>query len=162
LPVVCALIFSSFASSQVEPAALSGYHQAPQPIHDILSAAPTPLVLVSPTSDRLLVADRLQYPPIADLAQPMLRLAGLRINPITNGRHHPARIVGLNLVDVANGATKKVAGLPSNAYLSAPEWSADGTRFAFMNFTDQGTDLWVSDAATAVAVRVEGIKINSV
>lgn len=147
---------------QAQPAVLHGYQQAPQPIHDILNAPPTPLVLVSPKSDRLLVADRLQYPPIADLAQPMLRLAGLRINPATNGRHHPPRIVGLSLVDVTTGKTRKVAGLPANAYLGAPEWSPDGTQFAFLNATANGTELWVGNATTATARRIEGVKINAI
>src|ERR1043166_4198221 len=75
--------------SQEQPAVLNGYHKAPQPISDILSAPPTPLVQVSPDSKWLLAIDRLANPPISDLAQPMLRIAGLRINPATNGRHHP-------------------------------------------------------------------------
>ncbi|HKD45980.1 MAG TPA: S9 family peptidase, partial [Candidatus Angelobacter sp.] len=149
-------------AAQTQPAVLNGYHAAPQPIHDILSAAPTPLVVVSPKSDYLLVADRLQYPPIADLAQPMLRLAGLRINPVTNGRHHPPRIVGLSLVEVATGKMRKVAGLPADAYLSAPEWSPDGTQFAFMNATGRGTDLWIGNAASSSASHYEGIQINAV
>ncbi len=152
----------SVVVAQNQPAVLHGYQQAPQPIHDILSAAPTPLVLVSPKSDYLLVADRLQYPPIADLAQPMLRLAGLRINPATNGRHHPPRIVGLSLVEVATGKTRKVTGLPADAYLSAPEWSPDGAQFAFTNATANGTELWVGNAAAASASRYEGVKINAV
>ena len=73
---------------------LHGYQKAPQPISDILSARPTPLVQVSPDGKWLLAADRLLYPPVSDLAQPMLRLAGLRINPATNGRHHPPRFTG--------------------------------------------------------------------
>ncbi|HEY6274154.1 MAG TPA: prolyl oligopeptidase family serine peptidase [Terriglobales bacterium] len=160
LLVVSTLALFVVAAAQSDPA--SAYHLAPQPIHDILNAAPTPLVLVSPNSERLLVADRLQYPPIADLAQPMLRLAGLRINPVTNARHHPPRIVSLSLVNVSTGNSKKVAGLPAEAYLSVPEWSPDGTEFAFMNFTSAGTDLWVGDAATASVHRVEGIKISAV
>lgn len=156
----CLAVLSPSALPQAEPA--SGYHQAPQPIHDILNAAPTPLVLVSPTAERLLVADRLQYPPIADLAQPMLRIAGLRINPITNARHHPPRIVGLSLVNVSTGKSRKVAGLPANAYLSTPEWSPDGERFAFMNYASEGTELWVGDAHAVTAARMEGIKLSAV
>src|SRR5260370_21712565 len=99
------------AKAQTAPqaaAAFRGYQQAPQPIHDLLNTPPTPLVIVSPKADRLLVADRLANPPITDLAQPMLRIAGLRINPTTNGRHHPPRLVGLSLVEVATGKTHKV------------------------------------------------------
>jgi dipeptidyl aminopeptidase/acylaminoacyl peptidase len=157
-----AIVATLTVVGQTEPAVLHSYHQAPQPIHDILSAAPTPLVLVSPKSDYLLVADRLQYPPIADLAQPMLRLAGIRINPVTNGRHHPPRVVGLSLVDVATGKTRKVTGLPANAYLSAPEWSPDDTEFAFLNATSTGTELWIGTVASAKASRYEGIKVNAV
>jgi dipeptidyl aminopeptidase/acylaminoacyl peptidase len=149
-------------AAQTESAAVQGYRQAPQPIHDILSAAPTPAVVVSPTAEYLLVCDRLQYPAIADLAQPMLRLAGLRINPATNGRHHPPRIVGLSVVEVATGKTRKIAGLPANAYLSMPEWSPDGKQFAFTNATNNGTELWLGAASTASATHVGAIKINSV
>lgn len=161
LSFASALIFCSVALSQVEPASLSGYHQAPQPIHDILSAAPTPFVVASPKSDYLLVADRLQYPPIADLAQPMLRLAGIRINPVTNGRHHPPRIVGLSLVEVATGKTLKIAGLPADAYLSVPEWSPNGRIFAFTNATAEGTELWIGGIAGGVR-KIEGVRVNAV
>jgi dipeptidyl aminopeptidase/acylaminoacyl peptidase len=163
---VLSLLIAVFASpvliAQTQPEIFHGYQQAPPPIHDILKAASTPVVLASPKSDYLLVADRLQYPPIADLAQPMLRLAGLRINPVTNGRHHPTRIVGLSLVEVATGKARKVTGFPADAYLSTPEWSPDGTQFAFLNATADGTELWIGSAASAKASRYEGIKINAV
>jgi dipeptidyl aminopeptidase/acylaminoacyl peptidase len=160
--VFAVICVSPVLVAQTEPAVFH-YKQAPQPIHDILNAAPTPLVLVSPKADYLLVADRLQYPPIADLAQPMLRLAGLRINPVTNGRHHPSpHVVGLSLVEVASGKARKVTGLPANVYLSAPEWSPDGTQFAFMSYTSNETELWIGNTASATASRYEGIRMNSV
>src|SRR5215467_14223443 len=84
-------------AQQADEAVLRGYQKAPQPISDILSARPTPNVQVSPDAKWLIVADRLANPPISDLSQPMLRLAGIRINPATNGRHHPTRIVRLRL-----------------------------------------------------------------
>src|SRR5262249_13069837 len=104
---------------EAEQAILRGYQKAPQPISDILNAPPTPQVQVSPNSKWLLVADRLANPPIADLAQPMLRLAGLRINPATNGRHHPPRFVRLHLYyTLSNERAERP--LPPNAPLAAP------------------------------------------
>jgi dipeptidyl aminopeptidase/acylaminoacyl peptidase len=150
------------AVAQASPAVLKGYQKAPAPISDILSAPPTPLVLVSPKSDQLLVVDRLANPPVADLAAPMLRLAGLRINPATNGRHHPPRLVGLSLVDVATGKTRKVTGLSSNPYMSVPEWSASGDQFAFTNATADGIELWLGQTASAHAAKVEGVKISAI
>jgi dipeptidyl aminopeptidase/acylaminoacyl peptidase len=162
------LIFALIASlsvagwAQEQPAVLKGYQKAPAPISDILSAPPTPLVLVSPKSDHVLVIDRLANPPIADLAAPMLRLAGLRINPATNGRHHPPRLVGLSLVDVATGATHKVTGLPAHPYFSVPEWSPNGDQFAFTNTTADGIELWVGHTATAHAAKIEGFKLSAI
>src|SRR6516225_968561 len=149
-------------SARAEHALALGYQQAPQPIHDLLNAAPTPLVLVSPKADQLLVVDRLANPPISDLSQPMLRLAGLRINPATNVRHHPQRFVGLSLVEVATVKTRKVTGLPHNPYLSVPEWSPNGKQFAFTNATADGIELWLGNAATASASPVGGVRINAV
>ncbi|MBZ5523785.1 MAG: prolyl oligopeptidase family serine peptidase [Acidobacteriia bacterium] len=145
-----------------QTAVLHGYQKAPAPISDILNAPPTPLTLVSPGSDHVLVVDRLANPPVADLAQPMLRLAGLRINPATNGRHHPQRLVGLSLVDVATGNTRKVVGLPANPYMSIPVWSPTGEQFAFTNTTAGGIELWVGETAAARAYRIDNVRISAI
>jgi dipeptidyl aminopeptidase/acylaminoacyl peptidase len=155
------LILSGLAAGQAQPAVVHGYQHAPKPIPEILDAPPTPLVLASPKSDRLLVIDRLANPPIADLAQPMLRLAGMRINPATNGRHHPLRFTGLHIVSVADGKQQNVQ-LPQNAYLGLPAWSPDGQHFAFTNMLSNGIELWVGDAASGSTHRVGGIKVNSI
>jgi dipeptidyl aminopeptidase/acylaminoacyl peptidase len=140
---------------------VQGYQKAPKPIPEILDAPPSPLVLLSPKSDYLLVADRLAHPPVSDLAQPMLRLAGIRINPATNGRHHPPRLIGLHIVHVAEGKEQTVQ-LPRNAYVGLPEWSPDGQHFSFTNTTPTGVELWMGDAASATAHRIEKIRVNSI
>jgi dipeptidyl aminopeptidase/acylaminoacyl peptidase len=162
--IITALLVGQDAAGQTGPAtnaAFHGYQKAPEPIPHILSAPPTPLVLISPDSEWLLVADRLTYPPIADLAQPMLRLAGVRINPATNGRHHPPRITGLHLVSIRDGKQINLV-VPQNAYLSAPQWSPDGQRFAFTHTTANGIDLWVGQSATVSAHVLPSVKINAI
>ena len=148
-------------ASQEEQPVLHGYQKAPHPISDILSARPTPLVQVSPNGKWLLAADRLANPPIADLAQPMLRLAGLRINPATNGRHHPPRFVALHLYYTAGNERAEVT-VPRNAYLSVPEWSQDSQHFAFTNTTAGGIDLWIGQIGTYTANVVPKVRVNAV
>ena len=58
--------------------AQQGYRKPPQEVLDILNAPVTPTALVSPTRDKMLLVTGFRYPPLSDLAQPMLRLAGLR------------------------------------------------------------------------------------
>ena len=64
----------------------SGYQLPPKAIVDILDAAPTPTVIVSPNRQTVALLERKSMPGIADLAEPIHRLAGARINPVTNGR----------------------------------------------------------------------------
>src|SRR5258708_19867592 len=142
-------------------AVLHGYRKARERIPQILRGRPTPLAVVSPNADMMLLGDRLTYPPIADLAQPMLRLAGVRINQATNGRHHPPRVVGLHLVSVADGKQRNVE-LPRNAYVGGLQWSPDGQRFAFTDTTENGIELWVGQAATATAHSISGVKISTI
>jgi dipeptidyl aminopeptidase/acylaminoacyl peptidase len=149
-------------AQQADQTVMQGYQKAPQPISDILNARPTPLVQLSPNGKWLLVADRLANPPVADLAQPMLRIAGLRINPATNGRHHPPRLIALSLVEVATGTTRKVTSLPANPYLNVPDWSPDGTKFAFTNTVADGIELWIGNVETAKAEKLEGFKISAI
>jgi dipeptidyl aminopeptidase/acylaminoacyl peptidase len=148
-------------ATQEEQPALHGYQKAPAPISDILSARPTPLVQVSPNGKWLLAADRLANPPISDLAQPMLRLAGLRINPATNGRHHPPRFVALHLYYTA-GNEQAVVTVPRDAYLSVPEWSQDSQHFAFTNTTASGIELWIGQIGTYTANVVPKVRLSAV
>jgi dipeptidyl aminopeptidase/acylaminoacyl peptidase len=106
-----------------------GYRKAPRAIADILDVPPTPELLAGPTGVRVLLVQSERYPPIAELAQPMLRLAGLRINPATNGPHRPPRVTGLTLVNLTNGKRTEVP-LPAGGNYGKPVWSPDGTRFA--------------------------------
>src|SRR5260370_39083050 len=116
-------------------------------------APPPPLVCVSPNADWLLVADRLPYPPIADLAAPMLRLAGLRLDPTTNGRHHPIHFVSLRLVSVPDGKQQTIQ-FPRNSYLNPPEWSPDGQRFVFTHAAPNGIELSIGQVRSAAAHRI--------
>ena len=136
------------------------YRKPPKVITDILESPAPPLTLVSPTRDRVLVIDSLRHPPISDLAQPMLRIAGLRINPATNGPHHPPRHVGLRMITIASGKETKLS-TPANAWLSVPLWSPDGQRFAFTNTTANTIQLWVGDAASGALRRIVNVAINA-
>jgi dipeptidyl aminopeptidase/acylaminoacyl peptidase len=137
-----------------------GYQKPPKAISDILAAPPTPQVSVSPTRDHLLLIQGVNYPPIADLAEPMLRLAGRRISPATNGPHLPPRIVGLTLQTIADGKQQKIT-LPAGVRLGVPGWSPNGKHFAFLNTSANSIELWIGEVATGKARSVPGIRINA-
>jgi dipeptidyl aminopeptidase/acylaminoacyl peptidase len=158
---VAFLLFPLLLCRHGQSQSVAGYQKAPAPIPHILDARPTPLASVDPKSDYLLVADRLGNPPISDLAQPMLRLAGIRINPETNGRHHPPRLTGLHIVRVQDG-TERTLQLPQNAYIGNVEWSPDGQFLSFTNTSSDGIELWVANVASATAHRIGKLRVNAI
>jgi dipeptidyl aminopeptidase/acylaminoacyl peptidase len=149
------LAAASFISGQ------QGYRKPPKEVLDILNAPVTPTGLTSPARDNLLLATGFRYPPLSDLAQPMLRLAGLRINPGTNGPHRGQYYVALSLKRIADASEVKI-DLPLNAKISQPQWSGDGKQFAFTNATANGIELWIGDAANGKIHKIKNVAVNSV
>lgn len=141
--------------------AQQGYKKPPKEVLDILNAPVTPAASVSPTRDNLLLSTALRYPPLADLAQPMLRLAGRRINPASNSPHRFQYSVGLTLKRIADGSEVQLQ-VPPGAKITGIEWTDDGKHFAFLNTTPSRVELWVGDAATGKIHNVKGVQINSV
>lgn len=138
-----------------------GYKQPPQNVADVLNAPVTPAVSISPDNKYMLLSEGVRYPPISELAQPMLRLAGLRINPNTNGQHRQPYAVKLSLRTLDNDNAKQIE-LPANAKVSNLRWSADGKHFAFTNTTANGIELWVAEVESAKAKLLKKIQVNGI
>jgi dipeptidyl aminopeptidase/acylaminoacyl peptidase len=136
------------------------YQKPPREILDVLNAPATPRAIVNPTHDYALLAEPLRYPPISVVGQPMLRLAGLRINPANNGPHRPTLDISMSLMRISDGSQTKIQ-LPAGAKTSTPRWSPDGKQFAFLNTTETTIELWVGEAAAGRAHKIEGVKVNA-
>src|SRR5262249_41270738 len=136
------------------------YQKPPKVVLDVLDAPESALVSVSPSRDKMILETPVRYPSIAELAEPMLRLAGSRINPKTNAPHNSIRIVKLTLKNIADGKEIPLT-LPPNANLGMPEWSNDGKQFAVTHTTGNGGELWIGDAATGKLRRIPGVTLNA-
>lgn len=131
------------------------YQQPPAPIADILDTRPTPTSSLSPDRTTLALYDRANLPPIAELAEPMLRLGGYRINPRNNGpaNSRVSWLTGLSFQPVAGGAARPVQ-LPADARFMSPSWSPDGRSVALLMDAPTGLELWIVDVANARARKV--------
>jgi dipeptidyl aminopeptidase/acylaminoacyl peptidase len=136
------------------------YQKPPREVLDILNAPVTPGVSLSPTRDRLLLVDRERYPSISELAQPMLGLAGERINPQNRGPHRTPQNTGISIQSIPPGETIPVK-LPPGARIGQPVWAPDGSQFAFAIFQPTRIELWVADAKTGTARKLDGIVLNA-
>ena len=136
------------------------YKQPPKEIMDVLNAPAIPNTSISPTRDTMAVLVPLRYPPIADLAQPMLRLAGTRFNPATNAPHAQSYAGGMRFKNVADGKETEVS-LPAGARIVSLQWAPDGKHVAFGNITPTGVELWIADTASGKANRVKNVYVNT-
>src|SRR5437868_6016882 len=141
--------------------AQQGYKKPPKEVLDILNAPVTPSISVSPARDTAILSTGLRYPPLADLAQPMLRLAGRRINPASNSPHRYQYSVALTLKRITDGSEVKI-DLPPGAKVADVEWSDDGKSFALLNGTASRVELWIGDSTTGKLHNIKGAAINSV
>src|SRR5215469_3796921 len=125
------------------------YQTPPKPLADLVDVLPTPSVSISPPGEAggkrwMLIQQGSGLPTIADLAQPELRLAGLRFNPKTNGPSRVGYVTGLKLKALPDGEETAVAGLPPHAKILYARWSPDSKKVAFVNVSDAAADAWLS------------------
>lgn len=162
-------------------AVASGYKTPPDAIRRVLDTPPTPFVSISPDDRWMVLLERRNLPSISDLAAPMLRLGGSRLNPNTNGPHGPRPYTGFTLRPMPrDGQTGAIDAndiripLPADAALSGPSWSADGKFFTFTNTINpageadasgkplpSGTELWVCDVEKGSVMQLTGPMLNT-
>ncbi len=137
------------------------YQSAPAEVRKVLDAPPTPLLSVSPAKSHVILAEPVRYPSIAELSQPMLRLAGIRINPRTNGLHTAQSFAKLTLKSI-DGGPETVLSLPPEAKPGMPRWNKDGSAFAFAATFPDRIELWTGVTNTGKLRSVPNVRLNAV
>jgi dipeptidyl aminopeptidase/acylaminoacyl peptidase len=140
--------------------AVIGWQTPPAPIDQILRAPAAPTAYLSPTGQWLLEVEQPELCSIADLAEPELGLAGLRLNP---QRFAPARQRGFCQMWVQDLTTKTRlrADLPERSQIKYLRWSPDGTKLAFTLTQETGLELWVMALDSAKPWRVTPAILNA-
>jgi dipeptidyl aminopeptidase/acylaminoacyl peptidase len=158
IAVVCAAV--AILAYGIPVSAQTSYQKPPKEILDVMNAPVVPTGSVSPSGDYMLIYRQVGYPTIADLAQPMLRLAAIRINPATSGPHNVASFTDFVVKRISDGKEQKIT-LPTDGRFSPPRWSPDGKRFIFTQTTRTAIQLWTGDTTGAIHM-VPDVHINAV
>lgn len=137
------------------------YRLPAQDIVDIVDAPNAPWTSLSSDRRHLLLLHRESLPPVADLARPMERLAGLRLDAATNGRHGPRSVTGLSVIDLDTGEERSF-DTPRDGGLSDFTWSPDGSQAAFLVTEGDAIALWVADMASGRARELIAEGVNDV
>jgi dipeptidyl aminopeptidase/acylaminoacyl peptidase len=160
--ILIPLVLISLAVSIPIAADQLPYQKPSKEVLDILNAPTLPTLSVNPTHTYATLSQAARFPSIAEVSEPMLRIAGIRIDPRTNGLHLAPHSISIEIVKLPEG-TKVRLVLPPNAQAGPLRWSPDGKHFAFSNTNTvaHGIELWVGDP-TGKARRIEGVKLNAV
>ncbi|MBF0546267.1 MAG: S9 family peptidase [Candidatus Riflebacteria bacterium] len=158
--VWCFAIVVTAVMAQSNPES-STYQKPPEKVLKVMHAPLTPNVIVSPTHDYMILAAPVMYPPVSVLAEPMLRIAGVRINTRNHGLHNAPYWSSYDIIKVADGSSLHLA-LPADAKLSPPQWTADGKRFAFTLIGTDSIELWIGEPGKDKPKKIEGVRINPI
>jgi dipeptidyl aminopeptidase/acylaminoacyl peptidase len=160
--VVCATSAPIAAQSE----STSGYDKPPKNILDVMHAPSPPMPVVSPTHDSILLVSWQDYPSIARVATPYLRLAGVRVEPKNHSKHDTPGGYGITLgardftlVHIADGTQIHIS-LPEGGCPGGPIWAADGKQFAFVNIAPESVELWIGGGKTGEVHQVPGAHLN--
>lgn len=130
-------------------------YQVPhQNIRELVEAPTTPSVTFTRSGDKALLLERPDYPTIVDVSQPVIGLAGLRLNPANTSSAVGSASTNIRVKDIKSGVENQIAGLPASARISNLSFSPDEQHIAFTHSTDTGVELWVADLRTFQARRL--------
>jgi dipeptidyl aminopeptidase/acylaminoacyl peptidase len=128
--------------------AQQSYQLPPQSIVDVIDAKPTPAVSFSPDGNWMLLTERDAMPAIADLSRRMLRLAGMRIDPVANAGFRTDFVNGLQLRSTDDPKSLKRIPLPAGGKVASISWCHRSDALVFACVTSRGSELWLAPVAT--------------
>ena len=167
LPITVGLL----ASSSLAMAQDGAYQAPPAPLQAIVDAPRAPTLSLSPKRNLAAVLPTPSLPSISEVAQPELKLAGLRINPRTYSASRFSFHTGLGLLDIDTQKEIKVSGLPAAPRIADLAWSPDQRYLAFTHIAfadpargvkESGVELWLLDVQTKAARKLAGSPLSTV
>ncbi|OUL07153.1 S9 family peptidase [bacterium AM6] len=135
---------------------VAGYELPSAALQAVVDAPRAPSLFLSPRRDVAALMQMPSLPSIQVVAQPELKLAGLRINPKTFSDSRFSFGQKLWLMNVADGKERQISGLPASLSIASLTWSPDQKWLAF-NQVDAATganELWLVDEAGGSARRL--------
>lgn len=152
-----ALVFTSGTHAQEKLT----YQQPSDEILELVNAPLAPAVRMTDNGEYMLLLYRDTYKSIAELSEPEMRLAGLRINPMTNIGSRTNYYNNIMIKSPTDREAVQVKGLPENPRLANFSFSPDESMVAVTNTTSKGVEVWVLDLARAEVKKITEANVNA-
>jgi len=141
-------------------AAQLDYQAPPSPLDRLLDAPLIPQVQLSPNGALLALLHRSGLPSIADISAPEMRLAGIRINPRTNGPSRMSAYTRISFKSLDSSSERFVTGVPEIGGIRNVSWAPDSRHVAFTVDMNNRIDLYVAETSTGVSRKLADIAVN--
>ena len=150
------LSFSVYAQENLK------YQLPPQSIVDLVDAPAGATTEFSKDGSLMLILQSPGYASMEHVAQPVIGVAGIKINPANNSieAEQSGVFESLLVKDTKTGKESKLIGLPEKYRVSNISWSPDGAYFAFSNNDYKGVELWIADVKTLKATKLSNEFLN--
>ena len=152
-----ALFFLGFANAQEN----IKYQKPSAEILQLAEFERAPSVLMDSKKEWMIFSYRPTYKSLDDLNQDEMKLAGLRVNPVTNISSTMTFSNNLKIRKLKDKMEVQVQGLPANPRIAYTSFSPDEKKLAFTNTTSKGVELWVLDLATNSAKKLTNDNLNA-
>lgn len=149
------IVFGSYAQKNLT------YQQPPDDILELADVELAPGVQIDSKGEHMVLLYRDQYKSIVELSETELRLAGLRINPVTNIGSRTRYFTNIKVKKTSDKDAKQVSGLPANARLSGFSWSPDESMIACLNTTSLGVEVWVLHIVEGKVTKLTDATVNA-
>ncbi|MGG2103645.1 S9 family peptidase [Stenotrophomonas sp. NRRL B-14846] len=135
---------------------VNGYELPSAALQAVVDAPRAPSLYLSPRRDVAALMQMPSLPSIQVVAQPELKLAGLRINPRTFSDSRFSFGEKLWLMNVGDGKERQISGLPAKLSIASVMWSPDQKWLAFnqVEAASGANELWLVDVAGGSARRL--------
>ena len=137
------------------------YQKPPQEILELVDAPLAPSVLIDSKGENAILLYRDAFKSIAELSETEMRLAGLRINPVTNIGSRTTYYNNIKVKKTNAATATQVVGLPENARLSYFNRSPNEKMVACLNTTEKGVEVWIVDIEKATTKRLTEANVNA-
>jgi dipeptidyl aminopeptidase/acylaminoacyl peptidase len=158
--ILLAAMWTGTAAAQA-PADVT-YRKPPKEILELVDVDLPPLTMVDPTNRFMVFLRRPTFKTLDELAQPELRLAGLRINPRNHDAARASYTLGVAIQEIATGKAIQVSGLPDQVRIEYPAFSPKGRYLAFVVAQPDALAVWAVELATGAARQVTPAAVSAV
>jgi len=161
LKTLAAILFAMVATS-AQAGDLNGYHEPVQVLKDMALAPKTPTLIFDDNYTRRVEMQPNSFISLAELAQPELRLAGVRFNPDTySASRHPGYSEA-RIVDMKTGVATEITGIPAGRPIWGVEFYNDDKNILIHVKESDGIYLYTASVVDGVAKLLTEYRLNGV